>query len=692
MKKKFPWFETLLVIVFMAIQLYAAFADPYDLPNAWFVRDDAYYYFKVAQNISMGLGSTFDGIHLTNGYHPLWLLICVPIFALARFDVILPLRILLIFLSILSLATAILLYRYLSKAISKPVGMLAAIYWTFSLYVQKMYYRSGLEAGIGFFFIVLLLYLLYDLEKSWRKTKPDIRRLALLGLVAALTVFSRLDLVFFAIIVGIWIIFRATPLRYYLPLDILAVISSVLLAYVLRLGFPHYYASTNATVIMVTAGLLVNIPTFYFFGLYQRPSSWKPLQFLRNGFLAAITGSVIISAILLGGDALHILPPFSIAILLMNGIFTFVSISFIRGMAYLFREKNVTAILESPLTQIKSNWKEWLKEGAAYYGVVGGLLSLYMLWNKFTFGTFTPVSGQIKHWWGSLELNINGGSAPNLLSFLMLNSQTDFSAWEPVGIFLKLESKAYLLTGPAFHQTSDWQRAYLIFIVILVLVLCALLLLKKRMSAQSIVKTGLIPLLVGSWLQIYSFNMTGYVTMKEWYWLTEQVAIVIAIGLLLNVLIETLPKAWTTQPFVMPGLVGVLGVLSVFGYWQDTRLQMPYNYVPAGTPYMDVIPFLESVTKPGDVIGMTGGGNTAYFIHDRTIVNMDGLINSYQYFQALKNGTGSDYLYNTGMRYVFANQTLLDGAPYQGQYTNRLQPIINWGGKNLNKLLPKPAP
>ena len=39
--------------------------------------DDAFYYFQIARNIATGHGSSFDGIHHTNGYHPLWMLVCV---------------------------------------------------------------------------------------------------------------------------------------------------------------------------------------------------------------------------------------------------------------------------------------------------------------------------------------------------------------------------------------------------------------------------------------------------------------------------------------------------------------------------------------------------------------------------------------------------------------------------------------
>src|SRR5512135_1527600 len=118
MRRKLPWFEIALAIVFLSASVYAAVSDAYNLPNRWFIRDDAYYYFKVAQNISEGHGSTFDGIHPTNGYHPLWMLICIPIFALARFDLILPLRALVLVIGLLQVGTTILLFRLVRRTIS----------------------------------------------------------------------------------------------------------------------------------------------------------------------------------------------------------------------------------------------------------------------------------------------------------------------------------------------------------------------------------------------------------------------------------------------------------------------------------------------------------------------------------------------------------------------------------------------
>src|SRR5688572_13750083 len=146
--KRFHWFEITLVIVILAVHLYAAFSAPHNFSMRWFTRDDAFYYYKVAQNIAEGHGPTFDGINLTNGYHPLWLAICIPIFALASFDLILPLRILLVLMAGISAATAILLFRLLRKAVAEPVAMLAASFWGLSMLIHGIVTQAGMETGI----------------------------------------------------------------------------------------------------------------------------------------------------------------------------------------------------------------------------------------------------------------------------------------------------------------------------------------------------------------------------------------------------------------------------------------------------------------------------------------------------------------------------------------------------------------
>ncbi|MFH0859937.1 MAG: hypothetical protein V1921_01940 [Candidatus Altiarchaeota archaeon] len=44
--------------------------------------DDAFYYFGIARNIASGNGVTFNGQHMTNGFHPLWALMITPFYFL----------------------------------------------------------------------------------------------------------------------------------------------------------------------------------------------------------------------------------------------------------------------------------------------------------------------------------------------------------------------------------------------------------------------------------------------------------------------------------------------------------------------------------------------------------------------------------------------------------------------------------
>lgn len=59
------------------------YALPVLIAPAHFIQDDAYFYLQVAHNVAAGNGSTFHQLTPTNGYHPLWLLACTAISALA---------------------------------------------------------------------------------------------------------------------------------------------------------------------------------------------------------------------------------------------------------------------------------------------------------------------------------------------------------------------------------------------------------------------------------------------------------------------------------------------------------------------------------------------------------------------------------------------------------------------------------
>jgi len=678
--KRFPWFETILIVVVMSISLYAALSDAQNLSWHWFIRDDAYYYFKVAQNISEGQGSTFDGINPTNGYHPLWMLICVPIFAFARFDLILPLRILMLVMSGLSAATAILLYRLIGKIFSAPIGAIAALYWVFSFDVLNIVYRPGLETGIAAFFIVLLVYKLYGFERSWRTNEVSPRQIATLAVIAVLTIFSRLDLVFLAGMVGLWVVFHGHLLRYYLPLDIASIIIATLLAFIIRVDLRAYYQSTDIALTMAGMGLIVKIPCAFLLGLYQRPTILNLREMLKQLFLFSLTSSVIIGAIMLAslrlgfleGSFSRMIIPIDFALtLLLFGISRFIFIGLRTNKSFVFHTD------EKPLAYLRDHWKKWMTEGALYYGIVFGALGIYMVWNKLAFGTPSPVSGQVKQWWASLPGRAYGGSTRSPLSFFGIDYTSEANAWNPVSRILGGWSES--LYG--LRVADEWR--YLIVLTLLAAVFYLVLLTNRHKGKTAITQMGIVPLLSSAWLQAPYYHAIGYAAYKEWYWVSQLVIIVLTSSLIPGLLYKTLHR-FRYRQIVAWLLAAYVGLNMGTPYWQSIQNSMPYGYWSPDAPYMDIPPLLEEHTPPGSIIGMTGGGNVGYFIHDRTIINMDGLINSYPYFQELQARQAGAYLEKLGLDYVLANPTILDQQPYKGQFNEYMEPLnVSYGGKQL---------
>ena len=679
MKKRFPWFEIILIVVVMSMSLYAALSDAQNLSWRWFTRDDAYYYFKVAQNISEGHGSTFDGINPTNGYHPLWMLICIPIFALARFDLILPLRVLLLVMSGLSVATAILLYRLLGRVFAPALGAIAALFWVFSYDVLTTIYQQGLESGIAAFFIVLLVYKLYEFEQSWRREQVSRTQIAILAGIAVLTLFSRLDLVFLAGMAGLWVVFRGHPLRFFLPLDIASIIILTILAFMLRVGLAGYYESIDIALVMAGVGLIVKIPAAFLFGLYQRAAIVRAGELLKRLVLFTVSGSVITGLLVLIIQRLGLVEgSFSRIIILYDLGLTFLFFGISRFMFWGLQQDRTVGAFEKPLTYLRDHWRQWISDGALYYGIVLGALGLYMAWSKTVFGTSSPVSGQIKQWWASLPGRAYGGTSRDILSFFGLSYRTEENAWNPISrLFGGWAENMYRIL-----KVEDSWRYVLILTVVAILFYLILLSTRQR-GKIALTQLSIIPLLSSAWLQVLYYNGLKYAAHKEWYWVSQLVIIVLTFSLIGGLFYTWIRRIPYRHIFGWM-LAGYIGVSMGTAHWNTIQEAMPYNHWEPDTAYMDIVPLLEEHTEPGSIIGLTGGGNVGYFIHDRTVVNMDGLINSYEYFQALQMRTGGEYLQNLGLDYVLANPVILDQQPYKGQFNAYLEPLnITYGGKQL---------
>ena len=80
------------------------------------IADDAFYYFTIARHAAAGHGVTFDGLAPTNGFHPLWLVLLIPLFSAAaalRAGSWTAVHLALSLCALLDLATGALLWRLL---------------------------------------------------------------------------------------------------------------------------------------------------------------------------------------------------------------------------------------------------------------------------------------------------------------------------------------------------------------------------------------------------------------------------------------------------------------------------------------------------------------------------------------------------------------------------------------------------
>lgn len=673
-----PLFEIALASLVMGVHLYAALSASHALTMRWFLRDDAYYYFKVAQNISQGLGSTFDGINLTNGYHPLWLLLCVPIFSLARFDLILPLRIVLVVMAAFSAASSILLYRLLRRKISPAIAMLAASFWALDLTLHNTITQMGLETGLLAFSLLLLLTALQRYQDA-----PSRRGLIWLSAAATLTLFSRLDSVYLVLLLGVWLILRRGALAKLLLADLLVTLVAYVLAVLQRSNLQNYLPYfSSATLLAAALAFGLQSLIFYFLGLYQHPKGQKLLTLTAKSALGAVSASLgMLTLTLFGLGIPRSAPLLALSISLPLSLGLRLGLRFSSPWPAAAPEEK-----KSPLEELRYAWRGWLTDALAYFGPLGAALGAYLLYNRLIFGTFMPVSGQIKRWWGLLRHDIYGGEAKTALDIFGLDPHFS-AAWNPwlktlFTISESLAARLNSMTNPTFLWT-------LFFAALLAL---ALILSRRRHNLPVLAQLGLFPLLLAAELQIFFYGALPYGGKQEWYWVMEILAGLMLLAALSDFALRLLPLPRLTKLLTW-GVSLSLSLSLAWNFASTLTARMPLSDSPNnGKPYIEMIPLLEQNTEPGALIGMTGGGNVGYFIQGRTIVNLDGLINSYAYFQASQNGQGAEFLSAMGLDYVFANPAILTQTePYARQFNGRLAPLPGapaYGGKQILRFLP----
>jgi hypothetical protein len=191
--------------------------------------DDAFYYFGIARNVAHGHGSTFDGIDATNGYHPLWMLMAVPVYALGM-DGTPAVRLLLV-VQVICYGGALALIGWMAARLidgwprlwaKRPddagragtwctaIVALALVAAAVDPFVAKVFV-NGMESGV----LVVLDAALLAVAVTWRGrmlTAGSSASRWATGLLLALIVLARTDAVFLLAVMGIWALAEARPL------------------------------------------------------------------------------------------------------------------------------------------------------------------------------------------------------------------------------------------------------------------------------------------------------------------------------------------------------------------------------------------------------------------------------------------------------------------------------------------------
>ena len=168
-------------------------------------EDDAFYYLGVARNLAHGHGSTFTGLVETNGYHPLWMLLLIPLAWL--FDrpgeLLLAVGVLQCLLWTAAVHQALQIGRLVGSWVS-AAGALAA-YAVLAVLTGHLAF-DGMESAV---LLPLLLLAVRLVVSADARPGSDLR----VGLVLAAVCLARLDAIAAAVPLGLVCVGRDRPDR-----------------------------------------------------------------------------------------------------------------------------------------------------------------------------------------------------------------------------------------------------------------------------------------------------------------------------------------------------------------------------------------------------------------------------------------------------------------------------------------------
>ena len=168
---------------------------PFHLRPDNFIVDDGYFYPQIARAIAQGQGSTFNRIMPTNGYHPLWMLVCVvgAWFTVAPAPLVQVLTLVQDGLTLLSLAILVTI-AFAAEKRGAVAGCAVVLFFSAVLGIWRL-----LEANLAFLLQLIVLTLVVPIFPSLQR-KLGRWHPVVVGFLLGLTLLARLDLIFFVMV------------------------------------------------------------------------------------------------------------------------------------------------------------------------------------------------------------------------------------------------------------------------------------------------------------------------------------------------------------------------------------------------------------------------------------------------------------------------------------------------------------
>ena len=668
----------ILFVIGILLSIYAALLSA-DTMLHWFDIDDGFFYFKVAQNFNQGLGFTFDGINLTNGFHPLWMAVCLLVYRIFSSDLILPLRVLVVLAGIMNALSGILLYRILSRVLHPWVSFIVAGLWVTWPALYKVTTTQGMETGLS----LLLLLWLIDRAQVWflSAEKVTAKRAVLFGVIALLAVLARLDHVFYVAVICAFAVFRVKLTHKPLVFDLVGITVSVVLSYLVTYNFGEVNFSDHTIFPLLYLSLLLKPVFMWIAGVYRQRSrsvlSWLKLI---AGIIAANLALVPILYLI---NALDVSIRFPKLVIILEFILSTVWIT----VNHLMREfRPVQSGGSSPRVVTISKTTTLSAVRVILPAAIG--IGAYLLFNLRYFSTLLPVSGRIKHFWSTLD-NTAYGRARDFFDVFGIGSR--INPWQSETVALRS------LTDGVLKKTTSYSgfNSRVAFSITLIALVLLLVLLLARVRGGTLEKMGRVflpALFIGSLFRVGFYAIYGYVGVRNWYWIVERLILILLIAGLLDLLAQKLNNLrYARTGYAL--LLSALLLYSMIRSIQFASTNFPFAGRDAQTQGMlNGVRTLEAMTPEGSLIGMTGGGVEGYFIRERTIVNLDGLINSEAYYRSLTGGYAADFLDRMGLDYVYGNIYMLEvSEPYGAIFEDRLE-LIHKETEEIGLFLYLPAP